>query len=95
MLDADVMVRPLRHQLVLDLDRREAGRLAHLDGAAYVHGIAPAAGTVEDQRQRACHPDLEPRLAHLGQAEIGLGPAFDVPHGAAAEVQHLESCCRG
>jgi hypothetical protein len=29
-LDADVMVRALGHQLVLDLDRREAGRFRHL-----------------------------------------------------------------
>jgi hypothetical protein len=35
-LDADVVVRALEHELILDLDRGEAGRLAHPDRA--VHG---------------------------------------------------------
>ena len=76
MLDADVVMGPLRHELIFDLDGREAGRLTHADGAVHVHGIAEPARAVENQRQRGDGADLDGHLTHLGQVEIGLEATF-------------------
>lgn len=90
-LDADVMVGALGQELILNLDRTKPGCLAHADRAMHVHRIAPAAGAVEDQRQRADGADFETSLRHLGQREVCLGPAFDVAHRPAAQVEGSES----
>jgi hypothetical protein len=85
-LDADVVVGPLRDELVLDLDGFEAGRLAHADGAVHVHGIAVAAGTVQDQGQRRDSVNVQRGLAHLRHVEIGLEGDLLVAGGAAPEI---------
>ena len=68
--------RPLGHELILDFDRREAGRLGHADGAVHMHGIAVAARAVEDQRQRRNRADVERRLAHLGRFRFASSATF-------------------
>ena len=85
-LDPDVMVCALGHELVLDLDRREAGRLAHADRPVHVHGIAVAARAVEDQGQRRDGADIDGDLAHLGDVQVCLERDLLVPGRAAAEV---------
>ena len=90
-LDADVMMRPLRQDLVLDLDRREASRLRHAHGAVHVHGVAEPAGAIEHERQRRHGANVERGLAHLRDVEVGLGDALHVAGRAAAEVGRLEA----
>jgi hypothetical protein len=85
-----MVVGAFRDQLVLDLDRREAGRLARRNRAPDMHRVAPAAGAVEDQRQVADGADVERRLGHLGQRQIGFGAGLDVAHRAATEIQRLK-----
>jgi len=58
----------------LELDRAKSGGLGHCDGAVDMHRVAPAAGAVEDQRQRAHGPDIEPGLRHLGEREVASVP---------------------
>jgi hypothetical protein len=77
--------------VVLDLDGLEAGRLGHADGAVHVHGIAVAAGAVEDERQRRDRADVQRGLAHLGQVEVGLQHDLGVAGGAAAQVAGREA----
>src|SRR5690606_10714958 len=48
--DADVMVRPLRQDLVLDLDGGETRGFGHLHGVPDVHGVAEAGCGVEYER---------------------------------------------
>jgi hypothetical protein len=85
-LDAHVVVGALGHELVLDLDGREARCLAHADGAVHVHGVAVAARAVQDERQRGDRADVDRGLAHLGDVEVGLEGDLLVAGGAAAEV---------
>jgi hypothetical protein len=90
-LDADVVLDPPRQQLVLDLDRLEAGGLRQPDGAMDVHGVAPTAAGVEDDRQRAGRAHVDRDLRHLGQRDVGLGHAFVPAERAAAHVDRLEA----
>jgi hypothetical protein len=90
-LDPDVMVRALGHELVLDLDGGSAGCLAHPNGPMHVHGIAVATGPIEDEGQRRDSPDVEGGLAHLGQVEIGLQRHFEIAGRAAAEIAGCEA----
>ncbi len=89
-LDPDMMVGAFRQQLILDLDRGKPGRFAGHDRAADMHRVAPAAGAVENQRQRADGADVERGLGHLGQRQVGLGAGLDVAHRAAAEIERAE-----
>ena len=90
-VDADVMLDPARQELVLDLDRREAGGLRERDGAMHVHRIAPAAAGVEHQRQLAGGADVDRDVGHLGQRQIRLGDALDPAERAAGEIDRLEA----
>ena len=90
-VDADVMLDAARQQLVLDLDRRKAGRLRQRDRPVDVHRIAPAAAGIEHDRQPADRAHVDGDLGKLGQREIGLGDAFEPAERAAAQVDRLEA----
>jgi len=94
-LDADMMVRALGQELVLDFDPSEAGRLDHVDRAMQMHRIAPSARAVEDERKRANGADVDSDTHHLGQREVGFGDALDVAESAAAEINRRETCGLG
>ena len=91
MLDADVVVRALRDQLVLDLDRREAGRLGHRDRAVHVHRVAEPRRAVEDQRELRHGADREPALCDVGDVEVRLEHRLFVAELPAAEIERLEA----
>jgi hypothetical protein len=90
-LDPGVMVRALWNELVLDLDRREAGGLAHADGPVHVHRVAVAARPVENQRERRDGADVDGGLAHLGHVQIRLERDLLVAGRAAAEIARREA----
>jgi hypothetical protein len=90
-LDPDVMMGALGQDLVLDLDGAEARGLGHAHGAMHVHGVAPAASAVENERKRTDGADIDPELHHFGQREIGLGDALDVSERSAAEIERTKS----
>ena len=91
MIDADVVLDPPRQQLVLDLDRREAGGLGERDGAMDVHRVAPAAAGVEHQRELAGGADVDRHVGHFRQRQIGLGDVLHPAQRAAREIDRLEA----
>ena len=90
MLDPDVVMRALGHELIIDLDRREPGGLGHADGPMHVHGIAVPTRAVEDERQRRNRADVESGLTHLGQIEVRLQRDLLIPGRAPAEITRAE-----
>jgi hypothetical protein len=90
-LDAGVMVRPLREELVLDLDRCETSCLGEPDRVLNMHRLSPPTGTVQDEGERGHRPDLDGRLCHLRDREVRLGDGLLIAQSPATEVQGLES----
>ena len=90
-LDADVMLDAAGKQLVLDLDRGEAGGFGQRDGALDMHGVAPAAAGIEHDGQLAGGAHVDRHLRHFGQRDVGFGHAFVPAERAAAHVDRLEA----